>query len=168
MTLVTPIQMVRYVAALGTGKLVTPHLAVALIDPDGEERPIAVPEPVPLPTDEWIQELIRDAMQRVTEGQFGTAHRTMVPGFHVAGKTGTAENPHGDAHSWFVGFAPRENPTIAVATICENAGHGSDIAAPITGGLFRAHLLRPDEEPDDRSAHATGPSHATGSGTRWP
>jgi cell division protein FtsI/penicillin-binding protein 2 len=95
----------------------------------------------------------------VTEGARGTAHRSRVPGYHVAGKTGTAENPHGEAHSWYVGYVPAEDPVIAVAVICENAGHGSDVAAPIAGALFRARLLD-SEEP----RNAEGPQIAQGGG----
>ncbi len=151
-TLTTPLQMVRYVAALGTGKMVTPHLAVAAIDPDGFERRLDVPEPVPLDVDSSDRQTIVGAMRLVTEGRFGTAHRATAPGFHVAGKTGTAENPHGDSHSWFVGFAPADDPTIAISVICENAGHGSDVAAPAAGEVLRAHLMGPDWLPAARRA----------------
>lgn len=140
-TLVTPLQMVRYVSAIGTGYLVTPHLAAGFIDPDGNERRVTVPAPKPLAVDKSVLALIRHAMVLVTEGAGGTARRSRVPGYHVAGKTGTAENPHGQAHSWYVGYVPAEDPVIAVAAICENAGHGSDTAAPIAGALFRARLL---------------------------
>ena len=62
---------------------------------------------------------------------------------NVAGKTGTAQNPHGKPHALFVCYAPLEAPTIAMAIVSENSGHGSDIAAPIAGALFRK-LFAPD------------------------
>ncbi len=67
----------------------------------------------------------------------GTGMMARVPGLLVSGKTGTAENPHGDDHSIFVGYAPSENPEILVCIIVENAGHGGSIAAPIAGKIIK-------------------------------
>lgn len=61
----------------------------------------------------------------------GTGKGIDVPGLAIAGKTGTAENPRGDAHSWFIGFAPAEDPGLAVAVLVEHGGYGSAAAAPI-------------------------------------
>jgi penicillin-binding protein 2 len=61
----------------------------------------------------------------------GTGWQGAVPGIEVAGKTGTAQNPHGDDHAWFIAFAPYEDPVIAMAVIVENGGGGGAIAAPI-------------------------------------
>jgi len=61
----------------------------------------------------------------------GTGWQGAVPGIDVAGKTGTAQNPHGDDHAWFIAFAPYEDPVIAMAVIVENGGGGGAIAAPI-------------------------------------
>jgi len=75
----------------------------------------------------------------VTEG---TARAIDIPELAIAGKTGTAENPQGDAHSWFVGFAPAERPALAVAVLVEHGGYGSATAAPIARDLLqRAHAL---------------------------
>ena len=63
-----------------------------------------------------------------------------ISGVHVAGKTGTAENPAGSPHGWFVGFAPAEDPQIAVAVIIENAGQGGVDAAPLGGAVMKAAL----------------------------
>lgn len=145
-TLVTPLQMVRHVSALATGALPTPHLALGLIDHDGNEIPMEVPDPKPIAVDPALLKAIRDAMVLVTQGDHGTARRSRVPGYEVAGKTGTAQNPHGDSHSWYIGFVPAENPRIAVAAIAENAGHGSDIAAPIAGQVMRRYMLRDRHE----------------------
>jgi penicillin-binding protein 2 len=142
--LVTPVQMVRYVAAVATGNLVTPHSGIGFTDTSGVQHAAIVKPPKPVNIPPGILQTIRRGMVLVTEGGGGTAHRAAVPGFHVAGKTGTAQNPHGDDHSWFVGFAPADHPTIAVAVICENAGHGSTKAAPIAGALFRHMLIGPE------------------------
>jgi penicillin-binding protein 2 len=58
----------------------------------------------------------------------------------MCGKTGTVQNPHGKDHSLFVGFAPRENPKIAVAIVVENAGFGSTYAAPIFSLMAELYL----------------------------
>jgi peptidoglycan glycosyltransferase len=72
--------------------------------------------------------------------QRGTGTTAQLPGVTVAGKTGTATNPQGRAHSWFVAFAPAENPRIVVAIIVENGGYGADVAAPIAREVLRAAL----------------------------
>jgi penicillin-binding protein 2 len=70
----------------------------------------------------------------------GTATNIRLPDIKIAGKTGTAQNPHGDDHSIFIGFAPYENPKIAVAVVVENAGYGSTVAAPIARDVIKAYL----------------------------
>ncbi len=79
-------------------------------------------------------------MVRVIEGG-GTGNNAHVPGITIAGKTGTVQNPHGDDSSVFIGFAPADDPKIAVAVYVENAKWGNDVAAPITG-LMIEHFLR--------------------------
>ena len=58
----------------------------------------------------------------------------------MCGKTGTVENSRGKDHSMFVGFAPRENPTIAIAVVVENAGFGSAWAAPIASMMMEYYI----------------------------
>jgi penicillin-binding protein 2 len=73
----------------------------------------------------------------------GTGAAARVPGVRVAGKTGTAQNPHGKDHALFACYAPVEQPTIALAIVVENSGHGGSIAAPLAGRVLR-RLLLPD------------------------
>jgi peptidoglycan glycosyltransferase len=68
----------------------------------------------------------------------GTGRGIDGPDLAIAGKTGTAENPRGAAHSWFIGFAPAEAPTLAVAVLVEHGGYGSSAAAPIARDLLVA------------------------------
>jgi penicillin-binding protein 2 len=75
----------------------------------------------------------------VTDG--GGKFYVNMPDIEVAGKTGTAQNPHGNDHGWYIGFAPYQNPTIAVAVIVENGGFGSVSAAPIASLLIEQYLL---------------------------
>jgi peptidoglycan glycosyltransferase len=66
----------------------------------------------------------------------GTARAIDNPEVEIAGKTGTAENPHGASHSWFVGFAPASRPRLAIAVLVEHGGYGSATAAPIAKTLL--------------------------------
>jgi penicillin-binding protein A len=66
----------------------------------------------------------------------GTGRGIDVEGLAIAGKTGTAQNPQGAAHSWFVGFAPADQPALAVAVLVEHGGYGAKTAAPIARDLL--------------------------------
>lgn len=82
----------------------------------------------------------------------GTAGRTGIEGVDICGKTGTAQNPHGEDHSIFIAFAPRVNPKIAICVIVENGGFGADYAAPISNLLIERYLSPdrklPSSKPD--------------------
>jgi peptidoglycan glycosyltransferase len=67
----------------------------------------------------------------------GTGREASIKGVEVAGKTGSAENPHGRPHAWFIGFAPADNPRIAVAVIIENGGAGGKQAAPVAREIMK-------------------------------
>ena len=82
--------------------------------------------------------IVNEGMCRVFE--FGTGRRTKIPDVSMCGKTGTVQNNHGKDHSLFVGFAPRENPKIAIAVVVENAGFGATWAAPISSLLMEQYL----------------------------
>jgi len=84
--------------------------------------------------------VLREGLRMVVEGEHGTAKRLRNSRYSIGGKTGTAENPHGDNHSWFAAIAPLENPEIVVVAIVENAGHGSEIAAPVVGQIIRQYM----------------------------
>ena len=82
-------------------------------------------------------------------GSGGTASIAAVPGLDICGKTGTAQNPHGDDHSVFMCFAPKDNPKIAVAVYVENGGFGATWAAPIASLLTEKYLtgeIRPERK----------------------
>ena len=70
----------------------------------------------------------------------GTGRWYKVPGVESAGKTGTVQNPHGKDHAIFIGFAPLENPQIAVAVVVENAGFGATWAAPVASMMMEQYL----------------------------
>ena len=74
--------------------------------------------------------MMRDAVRD------GTGRGADIAGLQVAGKTGTAQNPQGDDHGWFVGFAPAADPVIAFAVIVENGGYGSASAVPVAAAVL--------------------------------
>jgi penicillin-binding protein 2 len=80
------------------------------------------------------------ACTKVVEDTRGTGKRARVPGFKVAGKTGTAQNPHGEDHALFAAFAPVANPEVVVAVVVETIGHGGEFAAPIAGLILQEYF----------------------------
>ncbi len=81
-------------------------------------------------------------------GAGGTARQAHVEGLDICGKTGTAQNPHGKDNAVFICFAPRENPTIAIAAYIENAGFGGTWAAPIASLMIEKYLKGEISRPD--------------------
>src|SRR6202011_2293368 len=107
----------------------------------GAETGIATrPETIAQPITPETAHQVRDLMVEVVKRGTGTAAR--LPGVTVAGKTGTATNPHGRSHAWFVAFAPAEAPRVAVAVVVENVGYGGTYAAPIAREVLRVALAR--------------------------
>lgn len=145
--LATPLQLARLAAAVGTrGVLHEPHLVRAVRDPlTGEETPPARrrTERVRLPESVW--ETVAHGMEEVVRA--GTGGRARIPGVRVGGKTGTAQNPHGEDHALFLALAPMDEPRIALAIVAENSGHGGSVAAPIAARAIRAFLRLPPPVP---------------------
>ena len=143
--LVTPLQMAVLTAAVANGgTLYNPHLLHEVRSPGGDQmvqgaESIKGQLPIKLETLEILREALVAVINR------GTGARARLGYTQVAGKTGTAENPHGEDHSWFVGYAPADNPRIAVAAILENAPHG--MAVPIVRKVIDAYLSPDREQP---------------------
>jgi len=139
--LVTPLQMASLYAAVGKrGLAARPHLVLKVEGNDGTVLITERLDTTRLPVSRAALEAAVEALAGVVNQPGGTGGAARIDGVTVAGKTGTAQNPHGKDHSWFVGFAPADDPVIAVATLVENAGHGSAVAAPMVGRAIKAYL----------------------------
>lgn len=139
--LVTPMQALRFAGLVaGRGRGPTPHFGVRLVDhATGGERVLTYPvKDLRLSARTWS--MVERATRSVVEDVGGTAHGQKRPRYQAAGKTGTAENPHGEAHAWYMGWMPEPNPEVVSVVIVENAGHGSEAAAPVAFKLFDAWL----------------------------
>lgn len=94
--------------------------------------------------------LVKRGMYMVVHGSHATGRAAAVPGITAAAKTGTAQNPHGESHAWFIGYAPFEDPQIAWCVFVENGGGGGAVAAPIARGiislLLNEHKLIPSPQ----------------------
>lgn len=141
---VIPLQMANLACIFANrGYYVDPHVVRAIGTPDNQityQRHSTSAGP------EWYG-LVQEAMRRVVEEPGGTARRARIKGTTVCGKTGTAENPHGEDHSVFIAFAPKEKPKIAIATYVENAGFGGTWAAPISRLMMEQFLNDSIQDP---------------------
>ncbi len=138
---VSPLQMACYAAALGNrGYYRTPHVVESIRDKaTGQIQPVMTgTRRIELSSQVW--DVIHEGMYRCVNEPGGTALSARVQGTEVCGKTGTAQNPHGKDHAWFIGFAPKENPKIAICVLVENAGFGGVVSAPIAGMCIEQYL----------------------------
>ncbi len=161
-TSTTCLQMANLMATVANnGVRYRPHLVRALQGPD-DPKPVRVsPEietTIKVRPEFWAK--MKAACLEVVET--GTARGSRIPGLAMGGKTGSAENKKDHkTHSWFVGFAPVDKPRIAIAVIVENAGHGSEVGAPV-GTKLMARYLNPKaaELPQPKTSGAPQPSQA--------
>ncbi len=147
----TPLQLANFAAAIANnGTLHQPHLVRGYRDTrTGTYVPLSF-DSRQLPVSAKTFEAVRLGMRGVVLQGTGTLAR--VPGVTVAGKTGTAQNPHGQDHAWFVCFAPVENPRIAIAVLVENAGFGGSISAPIAREMINYYVNIRGRNPKGYSA----------------
>jgi len=141
-TFVTPLQMALVAATVANhGELMRPRLVTAMTGKAGT-RAIG-PESIRQVIDRGDADTITDGMVAAVEGDLGQRYTTgaKIPGVTTAGKSGTAElGGKGEPHSWFIGFAPAENPRIAIAVLVEQGGRGAEAASPIAGDLMARYL----------------------------
>ncbi|MDX1617321.1 MAG: penicillin-binding protein 2, partial [Balneolaceae bacterium] len=138
---VSPLQMALVAAEIGNGGYrLQPHLLRQVRTRDGRILTPAARKRKIEWVDDWQIEVVKRGMRKVVTDGSGRYYADL-DSVAVAGKTGTAQNPHGRDHGWFIAFAPVDNPRIAVAVLVENAGFGSISAAPIASLLIEQYLL---------------------------
>ena len=144
--LVSPLQLANVTAAIGNGgTLWQPHVLKAVRGAQSEVIEPTVRHRVGI--DPRNLDLVRAGLRRVVTD--GTGKAVNFKHVQVAGKTGSAEDDsHALPHAWFICFAPYENPTIAIAVIVENSGHGSENAAPVAKAILEAAFPAPKEKTD--------------------
>lgn len=139
--LVTPLQMALVTAGIANGGTVmAPYLVAEVRDYSQTVIEKTGPTSAFSPISAATAGEVRDMMVQVVEQGTGTA--AAISGVEVAGKTGTAQVEGAASHAWFVGFAPADDPVIAVAVLVEHGGSGGGIAAPIARAVLRAGLER--------------------------
>jgi len=136
----TPLQMANLCAMIANrGYYITPHIVKAIQDTNRVYRELKFDKKVVAISPEHFNTVI-DGMQAVIDETRTLGATVHLDDIIICGKTGTVQNPHGADHSAFVGFAPRDNPKIAIAVFIENAGFGATYAAPIAGLLIEKYL----------------------------
>ncbi len=137
--LTTPIQMANMTAAIANrGYYYTPHIVKSIENDSIDDR---FRKPIRTKVDSSLFEIVIKGMQEVVEDEeLGTSNIAKMENITVCGKTGTAQNPHGEDHSIFIGFAPKDNPKIALAVYVENGGWGSTWAVPIASLMIEKYL----------------------------
>ena len=138
---VSPIQMACYASIIANGGyFYNPHAVVSIKNKQSGELIKVQPEKRKLNVSENVWNIIREGMYRCVNETGGTGGTARVKGIKVCGKTGTAQTSQRKDHAWFIGFAPRENPEIAICVLVENIGFGGSYAAPIAGFCIEQYL----------------------------
>ena len=138
--LVTPLQVHNLLCLIANeGFYCKPHYVEKIVAKSGELIKQSIPE-ITHKTDvsQNTFKIIKEGMKRVVES--GTGRSANISEIEIAGKTGTAQNPQGENHAWFVGFAPVDKPEICVTVFIEHGGDGSVAAAPVASNIIRKYL----------------------------
>jgi len=139
---VDPIQLAQFTSIVANnGNTFQPHILKGYIDEKTKKYVSINAKPIHIDIDKDVLDNVKKGMFLVVNGR-GTAYASKLPDIMMAGKTGTAENPHGADHALFIGFAPFDDPQIAFSIIVENAGFGASHAAPIAKLLVQTYLSK--------------------------
>lgn len=137
---VTPIQLAQYAALIANdGTTYTPHLVRGYLTNNTKKLVPFSFKQINLGINKKVFNIVKEGMYLVVNGS-GTAAGIKSKDIVIAGKTGTAQNPHGKDHAWFICFAPYNDPKIAIAVLVENVGFGATYAAPIAKKMVEAYL----------------------------
>ena len=132
--LVTPLQMAAYINLLATrGSTYPLHLV--------QQNKELIESPM-VSKRSW--KLIGEYMEKSIANTKGTGRQSdpKIQGLKIAGKTGTAENPHGEPHAWFLGYGEKNGEMISVVIMIENGGGGGSVAAPLAKKVFKQYFSR--------------------------
>ncbi|MDR0800104.1 MAG: penicillin-binding protein 2 [Endomicrobium sp.] len=144
--LVTPIQMAYIISAVANrGVYRKPYIVDKIVNFNGNEvykHALELGGRTNLSDKTW--DLLHKALLETIEN--GTGIRSKLSGIKIAGKTGTAQNPHGNDHAWFVSYAPADAPEIAIAVIVENGGGGGINAVPVGRKIYEAYFNMESEK----------------------
>lgn len=137
--LVTPIQLAKYVSIIASNGLnIKPHLVKVIYY---HEKNKLVTKKYSKDKIEGLSEqslnVVKEGMRRVMQGEEGTARYSNIENLDLHGKTGTAQNPHGKDHAWFIGFSGKSSFPYAVVIFVENGEGGSKTAAPIAKKIYK-------------------------------
>ncbi|MBI2413210.1 MAG: penicillin-binding protein 2 [Deltaproteobacteria bacterium] len=171
--LTTPLQLCNAYAAIANGgTILKPQIIEEIKTPAGEELSRFTPEARgTLAVSPETLSIVKDALRGVVHDDGGTAHFLKATNLKIAGKTGTAQvaklikrtkNIQSIAykyrdHAWFAGFAPYDDPKIAVVVIVEHGGFGASAAAPVARELFKAYLTTMDEPEEPKVLTVSAP-----------
>jgi penicillin-binding protein 2 len=134
----TPLQMANMTAAIANrGFYISPHIVRSVGDPPVTEPRFTAKHKIDI--DSINFEYIINGMDQAVNGG-GTGAVAALNDIVICGKTGTAQNPHGEDHSVFIAFAPKYNPEIAIAVYVENAGFGATYAAPVASLMIEKYI----------------------------
>lgn len=137
-TMASPLHMAMIASAVGNkGIIMNPYIVDHIETYNGKIKKHTVPEKKAEIFSPETAFALTGMMESVVTS--GTGLKAQLKGISIAGKTGTAENPSGDDHAWFIAFAPAENPKVAVAVLLENGGTGSK-AVPIARDIIKYSL----------------------------
>ncbi len=135
--LATPLQMANFSAILANrGYYYIPHIVKGIGDKKTLDKKYTTKQKVDV--DEKYFDIILEGMNQVVEAGTGTGAK--IKGIKMAGKTGTAQNPHGEDHSIFILIAPIDNPKIVISVVVENGGWGATWAVPIASLMVEKYL----------------------------
>lgn len=142
---VTPLQMANMLAVIANrGYYIRPHVVKAIGKKDNPNTEFD--NKIQSKIEQRHFETVLQGMRQVVTA--GTGRGAKIDGIEVAGKTGTAQNPHGRDHSVFALIAPVDNPKIVIFCLVENAGFGATVACPIASLMAEFYLKRKVERPD--------------------
>ena len=144
--LVTPVQLASYISTLASkGEQQQLHLMKAYYDQESEK--IIKIHHTGHQLDQISDKtwnLIHEGMKNVIQGENGTAKKVNIKGMNIHGKTGTAQNPHGDNHAWFITFSKSNEYPIAQVLFVEYGGSGSGTAAPLAKKIYEFYRNKQD------------------------